>query len=61
MSQKDVDALIDKIYERRVKFPIGKELHHFLNKNLDGFNDLERAADIVNTPLQDVLPKVVFK
>lgn len=44
MSQKDVDALIDKIYEWREKFPIGKELHQFLNKNLDAFDDLERAA-----------------
>jgi DNA adenine methylase len=44
MTQKDVDALIDKVYEWRNKFPIGKELHKFLNENLDGFNDLERAA-----------------
>lgn len=44
MSQKDVDALIDKIYEWRNQFPIGKELHQFLNKNIDTFNDLERAA-----------------
>jgi len=44
MTQKDVDTLIDKIYEWRNKFPNGKELHKFLNKNLDGFNDLERAA-----------------
>lgn len=44
MAQKDVDVLIDKIYEWREKFPVGKELHNFLNKNLDGFNDLERAA-----------------
>ena len=26
------------------QFPIGKELHKFLNQNLEGFNDLERAA-----------------
>ena len=44
MSQKDVDTLIDKIYEWRNKFPIGKELHKFLNANLESFNDLERAA-----------------
>lgn len=44
MSQKDVKALIDKIYEWRNQFPIGKELHQFLNKNIDTFNDLERAA-----------------
>ena len=44
MTQKDVDSLIDKIYEWRNQFPIGKELHKFLNDNLAGFNDLERGA-----------------
>jgi DNA adenine methylase len=44
MTQKDVDALIDKIYEWRDTYPIGKELYQFLNKNMDNFNDLERAA-----------------
>ncbi|NMD00525.1 MAG: DNA adenine methylase [Bacteroidales bacterium] len=44
MTQKDVDALIDKIYEWKNQFPIGKELHKFLNVNLESFNDLERAA-----------------
>ena len=44
MTQKDVDALIDKIYEWRNQFHIGKELHKFLNANLESFNDLERAA-----------------
>lgn len=44
VSQKDIHALIDKIYDWRNKFPVGKELHNFLNENLDSFNDLERAA-----------------
>ncbi len=44
MSQKDVDALIDKVYEWRNQFPIGKDLHKFLNENLVTFNDLERGA-----------------
>ena len=44
MSQKDVNALIEKIYEWRTGFPIGKELYKFLNENLPGFDDLERAA-----------------
>ncbi|VBB48329.1 DNA (Cytosine-5-)-methyltransferase [uncultured Paludibacter sp.] len=44
MSQKDVDALIDKIYEWKEKYPIGKELYQFLNNHLDDFGDLERAA-----------------
>lgn len=44
MTQKDVNALVDKIYEWRNRFPVGKELHKFLNENIDGFNDLEKAA-----------------
>lgn len=44
MSQKDVCKLVEKIYEWRGQFPIGKELHKFLNQHLDGFDDLERAA-----------------
>jgi len=44
MAQKDVNSLIDKIYEWREKFPVGKELHQFLNKNIETFNDTERAA-----------------
>lgn len=44
MSQKDVDALINKIYEWRNQFPVGKELHKFLNESLATFNDLERGA-----------------
>ena len=44
MTQKDVDRVIDKIYEWRDRFSVGKELHKFLNENLVGFNDLERAA-----------------
>lgn len=44
MTQKDVDALIEKIYEWRNQFPKGKDLHQFLNKNLESFNDLERGA-----------------
>jgi DNA adenine methylase len=44
MAQKDVDALIDKVYEWRNQFPIGKKLHQFLNENLANFNDLERGA-----------------
>lgn len=44
MTQKDVDKLIDQIYLWREQYPIGKELHKFLNNNLESFNDLERAA-----------------
>jgi DNA adenine methylase len=44
MTQKDVDALIEKVYEWKEKYTIGKELYRFLNENLENFNDLERAA-----------------
>lgn len=44
MAQINIDSLIDKIYEWRRRFKVGKELHKFLNLNLDSFNDLERAA-----------------
>lgn len=44
ITQKNVEGLINKIYEWRAQFAVGKELHKFLNTNLHGFNDLERAA-----------------
>jgi DNA adenine methylase len=44
MAQKDVNSLIEKIYEWRKRFPVGKDLHRFLNENLQSFNDLERAT-----------------
>ena len=44
MTQKDVNALIDKVYQWREQYSIGKELFQFLNKNLTHFNDLEKAA-----------------
>jgi len=44
MTQKDVNALIKKIYEWRKNYPVGKELYQFLNDNSENFNDLERAA-----------------
>lgn len=44
VAQKDINSLIEKIYEWRKRFPIGKELHRFLNENLKNFNDLERAT-----------------
>ncbi|MDR1593928.1 MAG: DNA adenine methylase [Prevotellaceae bacterium] len=43
-TQKDVNTLIEKIYEWRKSYPDGKDLYRFLNNNLDNFNDLERAA-----------------
>jgi len=44
MTQEDVNSLIAKVYEWREKYPVGKELFQFLNKNIDSFNDLENAA-----------------
>jgi DNA adenine methylase len=44
MTQKDVNALIGKVYEWRKQYSTGKELFQFLKKNLTLFNYLERAA-----------------
>ncbi|MDR0969813.1 MAG: DNA adenine methylase [Lentimicrobiaceae bacterium] len=44
MAQKDINALIAKVYEWRNFYPVGKELYAFLNQNMESFNDLERAA-----------------
>ncbi|ROL62480.1 DNA adenine methylase, partial [Bacteroidetes/Chlorobi group bacterium ChocPot_Mid] len=44
ISQSNVDELIKKIYEWRKIFTVGKDLHKFLNENMQDFNDLERAA-----------------
>ncbi|HRE40795.1 MAG TPA: DNA adenine methylase [Ignavibacteria bacterium] len=44
ISQKDIHSLTDKIYEWRNKYSVGKDLHRYLNKNLNTFNDIERAA-----------------
>ena len=44
ITQKNNIALVDKIYEWREKYPIGKQLHQFLKNNLKSFNDLEKAT-----------------
>jgi len=44
MTQKEITALISKIYEWKAQFPAGKELFVFLNDNAKKFSDLERAA-----------------
>ncbi|MDR1974490.1 MAG: DNA adenine methylase [Bacteroidales bacterium] len=44
MTQKDVSALVSKVYEWKKKYPVGKELFQFLNKNVETFDDLEKAA-----------------
>ena len=44
IAQADINSLIAQIYSWRKKFPIGKELHSFLNQNMTKFNDIERAT-----------------
>lgn len=44
IAQSSIDKLIDKIYEWREKYKVGKELHRFLNDNIAMFDDLERAT-----------------
>ena len=44
MTQKDVNALISKVYEWKEKYPVGKDLFSFLNENHGRFKDLEKAA-----------------
>lgn len=44
VSQSNIDELIASIYKWRKKYIIGKELHKFLNENIKGFDDIERAA-----------------
>ena len=36
--QKDIDSLVNKIWEWRNEFSEGKELHRFLLDNIDKFN-----------------------
>jgi len=36
MTQKDVNALISKVYEWKEKYPVGKDLFIFLNENHGG-------------------------
>jgi len=44
MMQKDVDALVKKVFEWKGQFTIGKDLYRFLNENMEQFNSLEQAA-----------------
>lgn len=44
IAQSNIDKLIDKIYEWREKYKVGKELHRFLNDNIAVFDDIERAT-----------------
>ncbi|MBM2814926.1 MAG: modification methylase [Ignavibacteria bacterium] len=44
MSSKDIDSVIEKIYELRNKFSDGKELHRFLIDNIKQYDDLYKAA-----------------
>ena len=44
MAQKNNQPLIDRIYEWRKKYPVGKQLYQFLKDNMATFDDLEKAA-----------------
>ena len=44
MSQDNVSSVIEQVLIWRERYPIGKELHRFLNDNILIFNDLEKAA-----------------
>ncbi|MFN3427836.1 MAG: DNA adenine methylase [Candidatus Thermochlorobacter sp.] len=44
MCERNVDAVVKKIYEWRESFQDGKEMHTFLTRNLSTFSDLETAA-----------------
>lgn len=44
IAQKDIQALLAKIYDWRRKYLVGKNLYQFLNENLVNFNDIERAT-----------------
>jgi DNA adenine methylase len=44
IAQNNINGLIEKIYEWRKQFHVGKELHRFLNQNLKNFDDIERAT-----------------
>ena len=43
-SQDNIELLLQKIYEWRKRFTVGKELHRFLNQNISRFDDLEKAT-----------------
>ena len=43
-AQSNIELLLQKIYEWRERYTVGKELHRFLNQNIARFNDLERAT-----------------
>lgn len=43
-SQKDMNGLVDKIYEWKSKYVNGKELYKFLNANLSSFRRLQRIG-----------------
>ena len=44
ISQQDMGALIEQVYEWKSRFPDGKKLFLFLHHHLHLFNDIEKAA-----------------
>jgi DNA adenine methylase len=43
-AQNNLELLLQKIYEWRERYTVGKEFHCFLNQNIVKFNDLEKAT-----------------
>jgi DNA adenine methylase len=44
MCQKDIDAVINQIWEWKVKYSDGKELHNYLTQNIASFDDIKKAS-----------------
>ena len=43
-AQNNLEQLLQKIYEWRRRYTVGKELYKFLNQNFQHFEDLEKGA-----------------
>jgi DNA adenine methylase len=44
MTQRDVNGLIDQVWNWKDEYKTGKELYRYLLDNLDSFDDIKRAA-----------------
>ncbi len=44
MTQKDIDGLIEQVWEWKNEFKIGKELYRYLSDNLETYDDIKRAG-----------------
>ncbi|MBI1937837.1 MAG: DNA adenine methylase [Ignavibacteriales bacterium] len=44
MCQKDIDAVVNQIWEWRISYTGGKELHKYLVENINSFDDIKKAS-----------------